>query len=281
MTGERVEQYRHFVEHSPERDDGYLFDEPKLRFLPEPGDELVATPQPLEVVGIERGLVKAAFDALRSGPCSHGRLLVVLGPHLPAFLEQTFGRVVFAPGAVAALEVELPSLEIVRFPGSPYEVVRAYWRNMIAVRRRIEQARAPNDARELRTLLLQLHELVLLGEADAAARSSFYLPASLLGRKRPAPGTFHEAASHIETRGDEVIITSGARVSVPLLGGPHYWQLLAESASDVEAVATARQVELDGLALGRVVQARAESEAHSRPWFLPPRPPISRPWPAI
>jgi hypothetical protein len=271
VSHERIEQYRRFVEQSPVREDGYLFAEPRARFRPEPGDELLAV-QPMAVSGIEARVVKAAFDALCSGPQSYGRLLVLLGPNLESFLEQTFAKAVLAPKAVAALEIELPCAEIVRFPGSPYEVVRSYWRNMIAVRGHLRAAPTPGSAAELRRLLLELHELALLGEGAAGARSSFYLPASALGRKRPEPGSFYEVASSFERRGDEIVLTSGARVSVPLLGGESYWQLLAESVSDPEAVGRERQTALDGLELGRVVHARAEDEVASRPWFLPPRP---------
>jgi hypothetical protein len=272
VSRERIEQYRRFVEQCPAREDGYLFAEPRARFRPEPGDELLAL-RPMPVSGIEARVVKAAFDALCSGPQSYARLLVLLGPNLESFLEQTFAKVVLAPKAVAALEIELPCAEIVRFPGSPYEVVRSYWRNMIAVRGRLQETPTPPSAAEMRSLLLELHQLALLGESAAGSRSSFYLPASALGRKRPEPGSFYEVPSSFERRGDDVVLTSGARVSVPLLGGEHYWQLLAESVSDPEAVGREeRQTMLDELDLGRVVHARAENESVSRPWFLPPRP---------
>jgi hypothetical protein len=270
-VSERLEQYRRFVEQSPARADGYLFSEPEVRFRAEPGDELVAL-QPMQVEGVPPRLVKAAFDALQSGPQSYARLLVLLGPQLEAFLQQTFGRVVFAPKAVAELELELPGVEIVRFAGSPYEVVRAYWRNMVAVRKRLSERALPADGAALRELLLELHELALLGSGGEGTRSSFYLPASALGRKRPAPGTFYDVEGSFERRGGEVILTSGARVSVPLLGGEHYWQLLAESVSDPEALGDERLLTFERLELGRVVQARAEEEPLARPWFLPPRP---------
>lgn len=268
---ERLEQYRRFVEQSPARADGYLFSEPEVRFRAEPGDELLAL-QPMQVAGVPPQLAKAAFDALQSGPQSYARLLVLLGPQLEAFLEQTFGRVVFAPKAVAELELELPCVEIVRFAGSPYEVVRAYWRNMVAVRRRLAEVAVPSDAASLRELLRELHELALMGSGGEGTRSSFYLPASALGRKRPQPGIFYEVESTFERRGSEVISTGGARVSVPLLGGEHYWRLLAESVSDLDALAPERRLLIDELDLGQVVQARADDERLSRPWFLPPRP---------
>ncbi|HKY38032.1 MAG TPA: hypothetical protein VJN18_18950 [Polyangiaceae bacterium] len=270
MNVDRFEQYRRFVQGAPETDAGYLFDRPQTRFWPEPSDELVAAPAQLKrasnlvrvevagavlpLSGLDFATVQAAFQAL---PCSLGRLHIALGARAPSFIEQTFAKVVFAPGAVAELEVELPSLEIVRFPGSPYEVVRSYWRNMRAVRRRLQAGGLPADALELRSLLLELHELALTGDATSSCRSSFYLPASRLGRKRPDPGS---------------LLTSAARVSVPLLGGQHYWQLLAESVSDEAALHAERHVRVDGLKLGHFAPGREEGESETRSWFIPPRP---------
>jgi hypothetical protein len=289
MTGDRHDDYRRFVDRATRVavDDGYLFDAPRCRFLPEAGDQLVAPPgaqlvrtaagalvqlpggASLPISGVDFEQLRAAFAQL---PCSYSRLTIELGLQTTSFIEQAFSRVLFAPAAIAELEAELPSLEIVRFPGSPYEVVRAYWRNLCAVRRRLGERELPANGAELRALLLELHELLLVGEADANGRSSFYLPASLLGRKRPQPGTFYDAPTGLERRGAETILTSGARVSVPLLGGFNYWQLLAESVGDEGALADERSLQVAGLALGQVVSARSEDEAQSRPWFLPPRP---------
>ena len=289
MTKASHAAYRAFVEAATREpnDDGYLFDTPRCRFRPEPSDELVAPPGAqvvqvgteiavqlpggarLALTGFEFTKLRRVFAHL---PCSYSRLTIELGSQAESFIEQAFSRVLFAPRAVAKLETELPAVELVRFPGSPYEVVRSYWRNSCAVRRRLQEHGLPGDVAELRALLLELHELLLVGEGDAESRSSFYLPASLLGRKRPAPGTFYEVPSELERRGSETILKQGARVSVPLLGGANYWQLLAESVEDSAALGDARKVTLDGLDLGQVVRARAEDEAESRVWFLPPRP---------
>jgi hypothetical protein len=289
MTEARHQAYRLFVEGATREPnaDGYLFDTPRCRFQPEPSDELVAIPG-AEVVRIGGGvavqlpggahlhLTGLGFEKLRAVfaqlPCRYSRLAMELGPETEGFMKQAFSRVLFAPRAVAELETQLPAVEIVRFPGSPYEVVRSYWRNSCAVRKRLVEYEPPRDASELRALLLELHELLLLGEGSAESRNSFYLPASLLGRKRPAPGTFYEVPSELERRSEETILTRGARVSVPLLGGVHYWQLLAESVDDTGALNDARQLSVDGLDLGQVVRARAEDELEQRAWFLPPRP---------
>lgn len=280
-------RYRAFVERSPLTDDGYLFDAPRCRFWPEATDLLVAPPGAralatkagpcIELPGAGRLvfsqlLLEDLQAALAVLPCRHAQLALRLGARAETFVEQAFSRVLFAPAAIAELEQQLPSLELVRFPGSPYEVVRAYWRNMLTVRRRIEGLSGTPTGAELVELLRELHELLLLGTSAPDQRSSFYLPASPLGRKRITPGELYETPSSFEPRGGSVILTGGARVSVPLVGGAHYWQLLAESVSDEAALAGGRELALAGLALGRVLEARAEAEPASRPWFLPPRP---------
>lgn len=289
MTDPRSSAYRAFVatEHAARGADGYLFDVPRCRFALEPSDELRLAPgttlqrdgaaaklvvpgtAELAVVGIPFELLQ---KALRELPCTYSRLVLTLGDACASFLEQTFSKLLFAPRAIAELEVDVPSVEIVRFPGSPYEVVRSYWRNAIAVRRELEARALPETPDELRALIADLHELMLLGAPEHSGPRSFYLPASLLGRKRPEPGRFYEEPSRFERRGSESILTSGARVAVPLLGGSLYWQLLSESVDDEGALADEREVVTGGAPLGRILLARAEDEARPKPWFLPPRP---------
>lgn len=285
------QQYGAFVAAAPTSDDGYLFDSPRCRFWPEPADELVAlpgveavaTPAGVALVapgGVRLALDAAAFEAkaisrvLSLLPCSYARLVLELGPRSASFIEQTFSRVLFAPSAVAELELVQPACEIVRFPGSPYEVVRSYWRNLCGVRQRLDTLEAPpRNVNEFRELLLELHRLLLLGAAESAGPRSFYLPASALARKRVTPGEFYEGSSSVVGgSGSDLVITSGARVSVPLLGGALYWQLLAESVSDEAALAPHRKLEVDGLDWGSLVLGRAAEEAQGRPWFLPARP---------
>jgi hypothetical protein len=291
MTDSRLAAYRSFVAATAAAsdDDGYLFDAARCRFKPEASDELMAAPGAqvvrtadgvaiqlpggarLALSGFDFAKLRAVFALF---PCRYSRLTVELGSQTESFIAQAFSRVLFAPTAVAELETQLPAVEIVRFPGSPYEIVRPYWRNSCAVRRRLVEQGVPDSVQGLRALLLELHALLLLGEGDADRRTSFYLPASLLGRKRPEPGTFYEMPSSVERRGSETIITSGARVSAPLLGGANYWQLLAESVDDAGALADERQLQTGGVELGQVVRGRATDEAAAlaRPWFLPPRP---------
>jgi hypothetical protein len=292
MTEPRHQQYAAFVasEAAKQDDDGYLFDSPRCRFSPEPADELVAMPG-LAAVATAAGVAVVApggvqlaiqgFDVrtlqrvLTLLPCRYARVALELGPRSSSFIEQTFSRVLFAPSAVAELELAQPACEIVRFPGSPYEVVRSYWRNLGSVRRRLDALLIegpPVDVPAFRELLLELHRLLLLGDTDGAGPRSFYLPASALARKRVTPGEFYEGSSAVQRDGPDVVITSGARVSVPLLGGALYWQLLAESVSDEAALSDHRKLELDGIDWGQVVLGRAADELQNKPWFLPPRP---------
>jgi hypothetical protein len=287
---EPLQQYAAFVAAAEKSDDGYLFDSPRCRFWPEPADELVAMPG-LTAVATPTGAALVApggvqlpiqgFDlktlqrTLTLLPCRYARLALELGPRSSSFIEQTFSRVLFAPAAVAELELAQPACEIVRFPGSPYEVVRSYWRNLGGVRRRLDALLVegpPADVPGFRALLLELHRQLLLGDSDAEGPRSFYLPASALGRKRATPGEFYEGSSSVERTGAGIVITSGARVSVPLLGGALYWQLLAESVSDEAALSDQRKLELDGLDWGQVVLGRATDELQNKPWFLSPRP---------
>ena len=190
MTDARHEAYRLFVESAARGadEDGYLFDAPRCRFVPEPSDELVAPPGAVVVRTPEGAAVELVggarlafrdldFEELRAVfgrlPCRYSRLPIELRSKTASFVEQAFSRVLFAPAAVAALEARLPAVEIVRFPGSPYEVVRSYWRNLGAVRERLDQREPLASPEQLRTLLLELHALLLLGQSDADTRSSF------------------------------------------------------------------------------------------------------------
>lgn len=295
MTSSLEERYLDFVASAPPSRDGYLFDTPRCRFWPEPSDELVLVPgararqtaggvvvqvgaAELPLVGLPLALVERALSLF---PCRYARLALELGPSVDAFIEQTFSRCVLAPTAVAELELAQPACEIVRFPGSPYEVVRAYWRNVSAVRRELSSLAAPPPSGgELRELLSALHRLLLLG-SETEGRRSYYLPASALARKRTKPGELYEQPSTFERRGHVVLLTGGARVSAPLLGGALYWQLLAESVEDLGALEPERQLLVDSDDLGMVVTGRAQDEDQDRPWFLPPRPLTERHWLAL
>src|ERR1043165_5681737 len=55
-------------------------------------------------------------------------------PGLERLVRSAFGLVLFAPEAVANLEARVSGAELVRFVGTPYELVREYWENMAELR---------------------------------------------------------------------------------------------------------------------------------------------------
>ncbi len=188
---------------------------------------------------------------------------------LARFLRATFGLVVFAPAAVQALESQLSGLEITRYPGSPYGIVRPYWENMIVVRDRINELYgAWGDGRELCDRLRELHVMALMGRT----LESFYKPASPGADRGVAPGALlHDEPRLLETaRG--TLFLDGPRVKAPLLGGDRYQRALFDQLGDPEALAGERELTIDGLSWGRLVTARSERDDQFAPWFCPPRP---------
>ena len=185
-------------------------------------------------------------------------------------LDAAFGKLVFAPLALAELERRVSHAEIVRFPGSPYEIVRAYWENMADVRARVDAAEtALDDTARFTSLLAELNVLAHVG----ASGESFYRPASpVVGKEAVEPGVFWQTPSVTEETPSGMRFVSGPRVGAALIGGERYQSLLARSVGDADALEDARVVALDGEAWGRVVTARADGDAGAAPWFCPPRP---------
>jgi len=274
----------------------YLFGEAKRRFGPEEADVPVCVedltvvegpvgarlvsarlgadlPLPQVAPGAARALV-VAIDGRRSLAALRA-VAGVTARDLAALLEAAFGIVIFAPAAVAVLDAGVPAVEIVRFPGSPYEIDRAYWRNMVDVRRALEQAtatladaeRAAAEPERALEVLRRAHVLALMG----GELSSFYRPASPIAARGAQPGALlHTAPELIETPAG-VRFVAGPRVHAALVGGEAYHRALYTVVGDPAAVQPRVHVD-DGLAWGRVVIAQAEGDAQAEPWFCPPRP---------
>jgi hypothetical protein len=254
--------------------DHYLLAEPRVRFEPRGSDVIVRLPgSPVPSYAgadLERDVaVLDGLDATRTWDQAC-ELAAVPPRDADALLRAGFGTVLFAPLAVAELEGRLPCAEIVRFPGSPYEVVRSYWSNMAAVRERLDVLLRRTRSPALFLAELQrLHRVLLLGPDEA----TFYRPASPISKKGIAPGTLWDAPSRIVTEADGPRLVEGPRVSAAEVGGRTYWALLAESVEDPEALASERTLlARGGPEWGRVVTARAGDETEPRPWFCPPRP---------
>lgn len=208
------------------------------------------------------------IDATR--PIRELRTLDSIGT-LQRIVDACFGKVLFAPFAVMDLERQLSVREIVRYPGSPYEVVRPYWENQIDVAARIDGLEEPaSDARRLSSLLKELHVLSLTGKSG----KSFYAPNSPIVRKSGVlPGEFFEEPPVLDETGPEILFVSGPRVGAALIGGELFQELFADQSGDPASRAgTLTFTDDRGIPWGRVVTARAETDAEAAPWFCPPRP---------
>lgn len=271
-----------------ERD--YLFAEPAVRFEPRKDDVVraleglqvqqkgkrvllrsVEPPATLELPGIPLRPAQRMLEAIDGRRC----LLEVRwqagvdGATLARFLRATFGRVVFAPQAVEALEARLTGAELVRFPGPPYTIERAYWDNMAAVRDWFEkQPEALDDGSPFLRLLRELHVLALMGPT----LQSFYKPASPISDRVVAPGVLYSGEPRLRAGESTTIFLDGPRVNAKLLGGEGYHRALGRSLDEPEALAHECSFESDGLSWGRWVTARSEKDEQPGPWFLPPRP---------
>jgi hypothetical protein len=283
--------YQRFLKETPARDpeDSYLFSEPRVRFRPEPNDVLFA--RDVTVTETETGIelrapngaaisipgmttemaqpLVAAFDGTRTLR-EIERAFPASKRALDALLGSGFGFLIFAPIAVSELERELSGVEIVRFPGAPYEIVRSYWRNMIAVRRELEKAlpAAPTDADAMLALFRRLHVLTLTG----TALRSFYEPASPSSRKGLVPGQLWDNPTETRSTPEGTLFVAGPRVNASLLGGRAYQALVCASAGDEEAISDERELVEDGLSWGRVLYGRAHDEVEPKSFFCPPRP---------
>ena len=234
----------------------------------------------VEVCGVRAGDATRAFEAIdgvRTADEVRSRSRLD-GAAWTAFMGSLFGTVVFAPLSVGALEARAPSAEIVRFPGSPYEIVRPYWENMALLRERLGSgtlAASLGDAGAFVRRLRELHALVLVGDG-----ASFYRPASpVAGKQRFEPGELSTAPVVTEAsqalRGG-VRFVSGLRVSAAPLGGPHYVPMLAlgarREAERDPSITALRGSEYEAPGWGEVVVARADADDRAAPWFCPPRP---------
>jgi hypothetical protein len=271
----------------------YLFDEPKLRFGSEDSDIIVAdreirvqveanalrlssprAPRGLLVKGSSAADQEAVTRLLElfDGERTLAEVRQLSGASsraLDLLLGQAFGSLLFAPLSLVAAEEAISGIEITRFPGSPYEIARPYWKNMSAVRERLPllDAALGDDQQFLRSLR-ELHVIALMGDD----LQSYYQPASPISSARAAPGRLMRSETQVVDTAQGALILQGPRVSAALVGGAVYHQLLYATLRDPEAMRPRPFVSAAGLAWGRLVHARAVSEAVAQDWFCPPRP---------
>ncbi len=230
-----------------------------------------ALPRALSVSGVNADVTRAfvaSLDGTRS--LAEARAGASLdGATERALFDAAFGVALFAPLAVMTLERAVSGVEVVRFPGAPYEIERNYWENMAAVRRRVStlEAAASEPEKALRELA-ELHVVALLGEN----LDSFYRPASRIAKNGIAPGTLWQTPSRTLETPEGTRFLEGPRVHVPLLGGAAYAELLAELSGDPAAALGRREHHDAELDWGRIATGSAEGDPGPLPWFVPPRP---------
>ena len=272
----------------------YLFDEPIVRFTPADADLLVSERDVnvrAEAGGLRLTAPRAASGVVLDGLSERDREAVaaLLGQLdgtsplgavraglsgesvrvLDVLLAGAFGKLVFAPLAVLDAERGISGVEITRFPGSPYEIARPFWKNMAAVRAGSGPLFDALDAderfvRELR----KLHVIALMGDD----LQSYYQPASPISSGRAAPGRFMLTPAELLDTPSGTLFVSGPRVSAAPVGGARYHEMLYHTLEDPGAALPRQRRDDDGLDWGQLVVARASSDTSAAPWFCPPRP---------
>lgn len=282
-------EYERWLAREPNPSDEYLFAQARPRFaaaegdlLMKPGDlAVVATPNGVElrsatlaggqlVPQLARPVAErllAAIDGSRT-VAEIARAVAADRPAFERLLAKAVGSVLFVPAAVAELEARVSGTELVRFVGTPYELVRSYWENMADVR---DAARAswqePGDAESFTRWLRRLHVVALMGRS----LQRFYRPASKIAASKVRPGALYETATRYERKDRRTLLLAGPRVGVNLVGGERYHELVC--AHDGSALAPERRiVDDEGLSWGEVVTGRGPDDSADAAWFCPPRP---------
>jgi hypothetical protein len=210
-----------------------------------------------------------SFDGQRALAAMRAELTAASSDVLERLLRAAFGKLIFAPLAILEAERRISGVEITRFPGSPYEVARPYWRNMGALRARSDGlfSALGDDARFVHELR-KLHVVALMGED----LQSYYLPASPIASGRAAPGRFMLKGTELVEDGDGCIFVSGPRVNASTVGGARYHEMLYQTLGEPEAALPRRLQSPEGLELGRLVRGKAATDSAASLWFCPPRP---------
>jgi hypothetical protein len=291
-----VLDYLGWLRQQPTRRDttgSYLFDDPKLRFDVDDADVLITdTELGVRVAGdrlrlaSKRAPTGVLLEGVRASDRDTVLQLLSLFDGQRCFAEaralakadrstvdrvlaQAFGSYVFAPLAVSSNERAISGIEITRFPGSPYEIARPYWKNMAAVRVRLGHLDAALHHDEpFLAQLRELHVIALMG----ADLQTYYQPASPISSSRAAPGRLMHTVTEVVDTSQGCLILKGPRVNASFVGGARYHELLYLSLDEPEAASPRRFLGPDGLEWGRIVHGKATSEPAEQDWFCPPRP---------
>jgi len=283
--------YQNWLEKTPPPDDNdYLFARPRIRFEPTDDDRLVLLDSanvveydglvgvqlsnrlpPIAVPSLKSDTLKALLDALRRQP-----LLVELpfvanvsSHDCDELIRLGFGRFIFAPDALAILEPHAAASEIVRFPASPYEIVRNYWQNVGQLTTEVAaKLNAPSDCASFETFLRACHVKLLLG----ADFNTYYRPSSPIARYRVMPGALYTRRTRLVTTPSGVYIIEGPRINATPIGGATYHRLLRKSLRTEGMQHAQQDTEHDGENWGTIIMARSRGDARDAEWFVPPRP---------
>lgn len=268
--------------------DDYLFARSRIRFEPAGGDRLTLLESAeaveqngrvcvrlskqlphVDVPSLTLSTVKALFDALRKRP-----LLVELpfAARVPQrdcdqLLRVGFGRFVFAPEPLAALERQTAASEVVRFPASPYEIVRNYWHNAGQLSTEISADLGTVDESSFENWLRECHVKLLLGPNF----DTFYRPSSPIARSRVMPGALYTRQTQVVTASSGAYIVEGPRINASPVGGEIYHRLLQSSLQEGAAKLPLVNVATES-DWGSVITARARGDERVADWFVPPRP---------
>jgi hypothetical protein len=215
--------------------------------------------------------VEAVISALREKPLAVElpTIAEVSAADCEQLLKIGFGRFVFAPASLQSLENRVSAAEIVRFPSSPYEIVRNYWGNVASLTDRV--AKANKNSLSTPTFvawLRELHVRLLLGEYF----DSFYCPSSPIVKQRVSPGALYTKTTRSETSPLGTFILEGPRINASTVGGKLYHQMLEQSLAGSAVEFAYGECSDQGINWGSLVSARTHSEEHDQDWFLPPRP---------
>jgi hypothetical protein len=272
--------------------ESYLFLEPRVRFSLEPDDRLCliqgasarregkrvsiihnSTGAKVFVEGLEMALVEGILSAIDGSQSLLAAQLTAnaTSSEFDTFLRATFGSFVLCPNTISAFESQVSASTLVRFPGSPYEVDRGYWSNMIDVRNEWEsKGNSLKNAQEFAQFLKRLHVISLIGQSGR----SFYRPSSPIVSKSGArAGVFYDVPTKTLQELGMTLFIDGPRVSAPFVGGQRYHELLARSLKDPGALEKEREVrDENGVFWGKVTVGRARHDESKEAWFIPPRP---------
>ncbi len=153
---------------------------------------------PIRIPATPKSQVESIISALRDRPLV---IELPLSSGVPAaacdqLLRLGFGRFIFAPAALEELESRASAAEIVRFPASPYEIVRNYWTNVGHLTSNVlSTMQAVADVASFVGWLRALHVQLLLGKDF----NTFYCPSSPIARQRVTPGALYTREVHTIT----------------------------------------------------------------------------------